>query len=456
MSHRERFDELWNEYLEGELSETGVVELQGLLADDALLRDAADAYGIHRLLGLLAQSGDAHREGFVRETMARLAQEDDRFVDDVLQRAGLTGGKTQPRWRASRLPWAIVAAAVVVLGVVVLWPDPQQESVYVRELAGAVQWTGNGGPSLHELAVGDRLRHGTLEAVSADAWVVLVFDDSSTLAVSGRSMLTIAPAPQKSVHLHHGHLSADVCRQPEGRPMRVHTPTAELEVVGTRFTVGAESALTSLTVNEGLVQLKRLADGRVAGVPAEHRLVAGIEPSDELRAIQRPDPVLSWRANLESDSTIGKWVSDLDIRSEEAEEGRRRESDQREGGLGGLPGRGRRFRWGGTRVCEPAARQGQGRNLPSRPPCRAPVDIRALGGSYHAGGEGELSGHPAVTVGRGGRLRPDPLRPERRLRRQVRAVAVGGRDGTGRFHRRGASGGAVSRGGLGSRDADRS
>ena len=55
MNGVERFVELWNDFLEGELGECGIAELRALVAADArLLKLAADSYQTHRLLGLLA------------------------------------------------------------------------------------------------------------------------------------------------------------------------------------------------------------------------------------------------------------------------------------------------------------------------------------------------------------------------------------------------------------------
>ncbi|TWU31156.1 hypothetical protein [Novipirellula artificiosorum] len=55
MSSDERFIELWNYHLEGELEEADAAELRRLLAqDDRLVQLAADSYRTHRLLGLMA------------------------------------------------------------------------------------------------------------------------------------------------------------------------------------------------------------------------------------------------------------------------------------------------------------------------------------------------------------------------------------------------------------------
>ena len=66
-----RFADFWNDYLEGDLDEVGLAELQQLLQEnESLLQFATDSYQTHRLLGLLMQDSDARHDSFVRETLA--------------------------------------------------------------------------------------------------------------------------------------------------------------------------------------------------------------------------------------------------------------------------------------------------------------------------------------------------------------------------------------------------
>ena len=101
MSADERFIELWNDYLEGELDETGTIELRRLLAqDDRLVQMAADSYRTHRLLRLMAQDSESQQDDFVQQTLNRLPAEDDLFVDAVMRQVsrGRTA-TTLPRTR---------------------------------------------------------------------------------------------------------------------------------------------------------------------------------------------------------------------------------------------------------------------------------------------------------------------------------------------------------------------
>ena len=87
--------------------------------------------------------------------------------------------------------------------------------------------------------------------------------------------MTLSDGTQgKFIHLRRGDLSADVTAQPPGKPMRLVTPSAEAEVLGTQFNVSAGVESTRLSVNEGLVSVERLADGSVQEVSANHLVVS--------------------------------------------------------------------------------------------------------------------------------------------------------------------------------------
>jgi hypothetical protein len=313
MNTDERFIELWNDYLEGELDGPGIAELQALVAgNDHLLQMAVDSYQIHRLLGLVAQDSASRQDDFVRETVARLPADDERFVDRVMQhlpnaasRKGTTARKVRAKW-----PLAIAAAAIVALiaSVVSMRAKAKPEIFRITELNGSVRWTGDGGLVVPALDVGDSLRGGTLETLVADSWADLRFRDGSTVTVSGQSMLTISERRQKELHLRVGSLSASVVPQPGGRPMLIHTPTARLEVLGTQLNVEAELSSTTLSVNEGRVRVTRLADGRIAEVEAEHQVVASADRHAALKVARRPRPVFAWHSNLPTNQLHGKWV----------------------------------------------------------------------------------------------------------------------------------------------------
>jgi hypothetical protein len=150
---------------------------------------------------------------------------------------------------------------------------------------------------------------GTVETVSDDAEATLTFRDGSLITLMARSAATISDEGRKIVHLRSGSLSADVRPQPGGRPMMIHTPTAVLEVLGTRFEVDSDEANTRLAVSAGRVRLTRLIDGRTAEVPARHEAVASLSDA-EMPVVPRRQPEVLWRSDIAAGpaGTQGRWL----------------------------------------------------------------------------------------------------------------------------------------------------
>ena len=214
------------------------------------------------------------------------------------------------RWQA--LLWPMAAAAAVVFAAVI-WIQSGRDAAWVMrasEVSGSVRWTGQGGSIVDSLAKDAALSGGTVETVSDDAAVTLAFRDGSLITLMAHSAATISDEGQKQVHLREGNLSADVRPQRSGRPMLIHTPTAVLEVLGTRFDVESGAATTRLNVDEGTVRMTRLVDGSTVDVPAEHQVVASLSRAEKLGAVQRLTPTLNWRSDLSQGAkgTDGEWL----------------------------------------------------------------------------------------------------------------------------------------------------
>ncbi len=317
MNHDERFDELWNDYLEGELDQAGMAELQQLLDSNAdMLEAATDSFRVHRLLGLDAADSVSRHEDFVQATMAKLPAGRHEFVGDVMSQ--LTGQSGRTTQRSLRKPTrgmlilsSVVAGMLLLCAVLFVKNSSASGVARITGLHGAVQWTGAGGVVREVTDIGHVLNGGTLETLSADAWTNLQFHDGTTLTVSGPSLLTLSDREQKRIQLRHGCLSAKVKRQPSGRPMLVRTASAELSVLGTRFDVEAATESTRLTVHEGRVRLKRLNDAEQVDVPARQTVMASLDDLQDLSPVKRTAPVTVWRSDLRSDAVVGKWISDL-------------------------------------------------------------------------------------------------------------------------------------------------
>lgn len=210
-----------------------------------------------------------------------------------------------------RLRFALLATAagfLLMFGLNIFGPDSEPQLATLDSLTGSVRWTGTGGQVVDDVQSGRALTGGTIECLSADSSANLEFPDGSTVTISGVSALTISDDGHKELHLREGNLSATVTPQPEGKPLRMLTPTAELEVLGTQFDVTAAETQTKITVNEGLVRVKRLTDGKFTDVKAAHSLIATIEAREPLVAIAVQEPIRVWKANLGQDKTAGDWL----------------------------------------------------------------------------------------------------------------------------------------------------
>ena len=118
MNSDERFESLWTDFLEGELSPTGMAELQALLQEHPDLQtQAAELLQTHRLLSFALQEGPAAGDAFVQRTLDRLPQTDSTFREAVLERVQRAAPQRMP---TRRRPWhsAAAVAAGVLLGIV--------------------------------------------------------------------------------------------------------------------------------------------------------------------------------------------------------------------------------------------------------------------------------------------------------------------------------------------------
>ena len=226
------------------------------------------------------------------------------------------GGEERSRVdrRIRTMVWLTGAAAALLLlglsGIHFLRPPEAGATSILRvaEWNGAVGWTGDGGRSVRGIKIGDELAGGTLEVVAADSWAELVFDDGTRVWASGPAIVTFSEGQEgKRIHLREGELSLDVAPQASGYPLRLGTPSAEVEVLGTQFNVTADDSATRLAVHEGLVRVTRLADGKTRDVPADHHVVAALERETDFDALPRGESVRSWRCDLQRDVCQGHW-----------------------------------------------------------------------------------------------------------------------------------------------------
>jgi ferric-dicitrate binding protein FerR (iron transport regulator) len=214
------------------------------------------------------------------------------------------------RWR----PLAAAAAALLLLtcGALLWSAGGAVPALIVVDVAGGSLTWSDGTGARRDLAGGEGLSSGQLALDGASASARLRFADGSTVVLAGDSVIALAGSAQKLLHLTHGALSADVQPQPAGRPMLVRTGTAELRVIGTRFTVTTDAERTTLEVEHGRVRLERLADGQAVEVAAQQSAVAGLDPAQPLVAAARAPTPPRWSldlAHLDAARWTGTWVA---------------------------------------------------------------------------------------------------------------------------------------------------
>ncbi|MEY4485319.1 MAG: hypothetical protein RL693_2771 [Verrucomicrobiota bacterium] len=211
----------------------------------------------------------------------------------------------RPRWQ----PWLAAAALVSALALIAL-PLLNQVTSTVLKVSAV-----NGDIFYHKemdepgmlVKIEDRLQPGTLETEDDGSIVTLEFQDGTSITLSGGSELSFVDGPQKRLMLKRGTLTANVKPQPHDRPMLVITPTAEVQVVGTMFTLSARPEDTLVIVDKGLVKVKRLADGQSADLSANNSLVASIDTQKKLKSGVTPVPILDWSFDFTNTAPPAIW-----------------------------------------------------------------------------------------------------------------------------------------------------
>ena len=212
---------------------------------------------------------------------------------------------TTPAKPSSRRSFAQIAAAaaIILLGIALLAWQPDERFATIVDYSGPVSWSDAEG---NQIEVGLKVGAGTLEGAGGESWVELMFADGTEAQLSGIGKLKLKKRDgQKLLHLSGGSLSIDAQPQPDGKPLRVFTPSAEAEVLGTQFNVLANAYSTRLNVNEGLVKVKRLADGSTEQVKADHEITASLEAETDFVAKRRGHPATAWQSDFGRGHRVG-------------------------------------------------------------------------------------------------------------------------------------------------------
>ena len=184
----------------------------------------------------------------------------------------------------------------------------------LAEVAGAVWFREEGGSELHEARAGMELPAGVLITRDSLAAARLRFADGTELALASDTELAFADDGQKRLRVESGAVSAQVRPQPPGRPLLIRTSTAEMQVVGTIFSIATQPESTRLEVESGAVKMTRLADGQSVEVRQDSSAVALASPVGKFSAESRAALPQSWRVNfdrgLPKGWKLGRWMTE--------------------------------------------------------------------------------------------------------------------------------------------------
>ena len=237
----------------------------------------------------------------LREHLRCIAEQAVAF-GDLVRREMATPAVEAPK--AARFTWLALAASIAVLAASawLFFASKPDAVLTLVESTGTVAWSDG-----TAIETGATLPAGTLETVGEASSALLCFDDGLLITLYGDAELSFSSEHQKVLSRTRGTLSAEVRPQPAGRPMLIRTPSAVAEVVGTVFDLSARSEDTLLKVDEGLVKLKRLADGSQVDVPAQRSAVASLETDALLAVAATPEPLTQWAFDFTSNEPPRDW-----------------------------------------------------------------------------------------------------------------------------------------------------
>jgi hypothetical protein len=246
------FDDLWTDYLEGDLDEPGLAELERLLASDPdLTGRAAALFAEHRALGLLHAPPDA--DDFARATLERLKRDRDAFVSSV------TGGLPPAPAAPPRRRWkdlALVAAATLVFSLILQvvlvprrgTPVPPPPATAVLPVATLVETRKARWEPAGTRRPGERLVPGTVRLTGGEA--VLQLDGGAIALLHGPADVQVES--RGALRVRHGRIL--VRTEDPSSGVAVRTPLGEALAQDAELVVSVEiSGATELHVQAGEV-----------------------------------------------------------------------------------------------------------------------------------------------------------------------------------------------------------
>jgi len=177
-----------------------------------------------------------------------------------------------------------LAAACIAFGLWLALPGGRNAPRLVAEMPSAVtapassEWSR--GETTLALTAGFVPQSGDELVVAPSASATVRFADGTVVHLEPAARVRFGTMPGtaasggKQFALLQGTLTADVQKQPSGKPLLIHTPHAVATVLGTEFALAVETNRTELDVARGLVNLASAATTQAVNVVAGESAVA--------------------------------------------------------------------------------------------------------------------------------------------------------------------------------------
>ena len=148
----------------------------------------------------------------------------------------------------------------------------------------------------------------TVRTKGSESSAVVSYTDGTRLTLVGNTSMTCGDC----FVIHHGTLAASIMPQPRDKPLLLATPSAKLQVLGTRFQIDADEKRTTLSVRQGRVRVIRIQDGTEVEVASGK--CATIAEQSQLQVKDIPELSPEWEEDFEvglpADWKLGEWVTE--------------------------------------------------------------------------------------------------------------------------------------------------
>jgi Concanavalin A-like lectin/glucanases superfamily/FecR protein len=178
-----------------------------------------------------------------------------------------TASPAKPSRGGQGVLWKLVAlgAGIAFLLMVALWPSATSGQLRIVESNGQV-FVQRGGREWQAIR-GELFKPGDALWTRESGTVSLEWpgrDGSSTIHLRANTKAVFNENDSgKRIDLQQGELRAEVAKQPAGKPMMLHTPHGQAEVLGTTFVLNVQPDSTRLQVEHGRVLMAKDSVGQI-------------------------------------------------------------------------------------------------------------------------------------------------------------------------------------------------